>query len=98
MVKVVDIFSFIFDDENEEKIHSHGLTVVQVDKVLGNEHIIVKNRKGRRSPILVIGKDDGGRCITIAAEPISIRGIWRPVTAWSCKDHENANLRRRTGG
>lgn len=31
----------MFDDENEEKIAAHGLTIAQVDQILDGEHLVV---------------------------------------------------------
>jgi uncharacterized DUF497 family protein len=89
----VRVDSFVFDDENEGKIMRHGLTVDQVDQVLGNRHRIVANRKNRRGIVLIVGRDDGGACIAIPAERTYDRSCWRPITAWPCKAHEAAILK-----
>lgn len=86
------VHDFLYDDENEEKFASHGLSVDQVDQVLDSGFVVVPNRKGRRAPYLVIGVDHGGRCIAIPVEPTHDPVLWRPITAWPCKESEAARL------
>jgi hypothetical protein len=62
------IDTFSFDDENEDEIATHGLSTRQVIQVLDNVHIILPNRKGRRGLCLIIGRDNGGTCISVPIE------------------------------
>jgi uncharacterized DUF497 family protein len=89
------VTDFLFDDENEDKIARHGLSAQRVLQVLDQEHILVPNRKSRRASHLLIGTDHGGACIAIPIEPTHDPTLWRPVTAWPCKDNEYARLQRR---
>ena len=89
------VTGFAFDDENVEKFGRHGLTDRRVEQVLSNEHLILANRKGRRAQFLIVGRDHGGSCIAIPFEPTYDPLVWRPVTAWPCKEHEKAKLRAR---
>ncbi len=91
------IEAFLIDDLNETKIFSHGLSVRQIIQVLENEHAIIPNRKRRRGIYLVIGRDNGGSCIAIPIEPTHGSNVWRPITAWPCKPHEQALLGKRRG-
>jgi hypothetical protein len=84
--------AFLFDDDNEEKLWQHGLTPGQVMQILEWPHRIKRNRKNRRASHLVVGHDDQGRCIAVPIEPTHDRMIWRPVTAWLCKPHEETWL------
>lgn len=86
--------TFLFDDENEEKIGIHGLSIRQVSQVLDNSFVITRNRKRRRGVYLIIGTDNGGNCIAIPIEATHRPGEWRPITAWPCKDAERALLNR----
>jgi len=56
---------FHYDDENEAKFAAHGLSAEIVDQTLDNPYRVLKNRKHRRSPLLLIGTDNGGRCIAV---------------------------------
>ncbi|MBI3978221.1 MAG: hypothetical protein HY331_08555 [Chloroflexi bacterium] len=86
------IAAFVFDDVNEEKFARHGLTAVQVSQVLENEHVVVRNRRGRRALLLLIGFDHGGTCIAMPIEATHDPVVWRPVTAWRCKAYERGKL------
>lgn len=89
------IEEFLIDDLNETKISSHGLSVRQVIQVLENKHVVVPNRKHRRGLYLVIGIDNGGNCIAIPVEGTYDSKLWRPITAWFCKDSERTRLERK---
>ena len=86
------ILEFLIDEDNEEKFAVHGLTSRQVNQVLDSPHLVVRNRKRRRAAYLVIGRDHGGSCIAIPVEPTHERALWRPVTAWPCKQSEHTKL------
>lgn len=89
------IEEFLIDDLNETKISSHGLSVRQTIQVLENKHIIIPNRKHRRGLYLVIGMDNGGNCIAIPVERTYDSRLWRPITAWFCKDSERTLLEKK---
>lgn len=79
---------FIFDDENEDEMAAHGISPQRAVEVLDVAYQIRKNRRGRRAPYMLIGRDRQGQCIAIPIEPTPDRRVWRPVTAWFCKSHE----------
>lgn len=89
------IEEFLIDDLNETKISVHGLSVRQTIQVLENKHIIIPNRKHRRGLYLVIGVDNGGNCIAIPVERTYDSRLWRPITAWFCKDSERTLLEKK---
>jgi hypothetical protein len=89
------IESFLFDDENEEKIMSHGLSAYRVMQVLGNIHVVLPNKKRRRGTYLIIGRDNGGSCISIPVERTYDPVLWRPITAWPCKAGEETILKKK---
>jgi hypothetical protein len=82
------IDAFVFDDRNEEKIWSHGLTPERVLEILDFPIAIKPNRKGQSAPLLLIGRDYSGQCIAIPVFPTHESGVWRPATAWPCKPSE----------
>jgi hypothetical protein len=90
-----DVADFLFDDENEDKMAAHGLTPRRVLQVLDSVHIVVPNRRERRAPFLIVGKDSSGACISIPIEPTLDPMVWRPVTAWPAKKGERQQLERR---
>lgn len=86
------VADFAFDDENVDKMWEHGIRQEQVRQVLDNRPAIVVNRKGRRGLYMIIGRDNGGACITVPIEPTADVLVWRPITAWPCKESEEARL------
>ena len=88
------IDTFLFDEENEEKISAHGLSVYRVVQLLDNKNIIMPNRKRRRGKYLIIGRDNGGTCISVPIEPTHLSRIWRPITAWPSKKSEKTILEK----
>jgi hypothetical protein len=91
------ITNLLIDDDNEDKFAAHGLSARQIVQVLASPYLIVPNRRGRSAPYLLIGVDFGGACIAIPIEATHDPGVWRPKTAWRCKDSERARLET-TGG
>lgn len=91
------IEAFLIDDRNIEKFAAHGLSDWQVVQVLENPFLVVPNRADRTALLLVVGSDNGGRCIAIPIEATLEPGVWRPVTAWSCKSRESQELRKKRG-
>ena len=83
----------MIDEENEAKFAEHGLSERQVLQILENYFITLRNRKERRGLYLVIGRDNGGRCIAAPIEPTREADVWRPITAWPCKNHEQDRLK-----
>ena len=86
------IKAFLFDDENEGEIAAHGLSSYRVIQVLDNNHTVLPNRKRRRGTYLIIGRDNGGSCISIPVERTHRATLWRPITAWPCKKGEETIL------
>jgi uncharacterized DUF497 family protein len=91
------IHGFAIDDENREKLEAHGISARQVLQLLDNKHEVVRNRRKRRAQFLVLGHDHGGACICVPIEATADPAIWRPVTAWYCKEHESQFLRNQLG-
>lgn len=86
------ITGFLFDADNEDKMAVHGVTPDRVGQILDNDHVIVSNRRSRRGSFLVVGRDNGGAFVTVPVEPTHDPSIWRPITAWPSKGHEQAWL------
>ena len=88
------IDTFLIDDENEEEFSHHGLSVNNVFQILDNFYIILPNRKHRTGKYLIIGRDNGGNCISVPIEPTKTNGLWRPITAWFSKKGEETILEK----
>ena len=50
------------------------------------ERSVVRNRKRRRAPYLVLGSASGGRDITVVILPTAQDGTWLAYTAWDTKE------------
>jgi uncharacterized DUF497 family protein len=92
-VAQIEVHGFHFDDRNEEKMAAHGVRPEQVYQVL-DDFVVVRSRKSQSAPYLVIGRDWGGACIAIPIMPTGDPVVWRPVTAWYCKQSESLALAR----
>lgn len=86
--------AFVFDEENEGKLASHGLSSEQVEQILDSDPLAVKNRKQGRAEYLLIGRDHGGKYISVPIERTMEEGVWRPVTAWPSKPSEIVKARQ----
>jgi hypothetical protein len=84
----------LFDDENEDEISAHSLSINRVLQLLDNVYVILPNRKLRRGTYLIIGRDNGGTCISVPIEPTNRYGLWRPITAWISKKGEETILKK----
>lgn len=94
---MIQIHAFEFDDDNEEKFATHGIRPEQVAQLLDGDVVIVPNRRNRRAAYLVIGRDWGGTCIAVPVERTRDPSVWRPVTAWPCKQSEATRLMQVVG-
>lgn len=86
------IADFVIDGENTDKAWRHGVRASQLFQVLENRPAVIVNRKDRRGLYKVIGRDNGGACITIPIEPTGDPILWRPITAWYSEKWEEAQL------
>ncbi len=87
------IADLALDDENVDKMWVHGISPEQVVEMVYNKPRVAVNRKGQRGDYLVVGRDNEGACIAMPIERTSEETTWRPVTAWYCKQSEEARLR-----
>jgi hypothetical protein len=91
---MIGVFDFVIDEDNTEKFWFHGIAAEQVLNVLDGSIAILRNRRDRRADYLVIGRDSSGMCLAIPIEATHDPVIWRPVTAWPCKNSERLRLPR----
>ena len=79
-----------------DKASFHGITEAQLQTVIMNSHVLIRNRKQRAASHILIGRDNQGRCLAVPVIPTQENGRWRVVTAWYCKPSEAARLREET--
>jgi len=81
-----------FDDENEEKLARRDISPEDVLDMLAQPHILARNRRHRRGAYKIVGRDAGGRILTVILERTRIRNTWRPVTGWASSKAEKRML------
>lgn len=72
-----------------EKLGARGISAEELEQLLHNEHVTVRNPHaptGTRR--LLIGRTNGGRCITIVIEQTIDPTSWLLVTGWASTDAE----------
>ncbi len=85
-----EVHNLEWDKQNEEHIAEHGLSVREVNQVVANPNVIVRNRRMRRAQYLMIGRTHSGRVVTVALAKTRTVGSWKPVTA-----HPSTKAQRR---
>jgi uncharacterized DUF497 family protein len=75
-----------WDDENEAHIAEHGVTIREVNQMVENRHIILRNRRDGRAPLLLVGRTHGGDVLCVPIEATNDPDVWRPVTAFPASD------------
>lgn len=88
----VEIHAFLWDDANEAHVAKHGIAPRELNQLIENPHIVVRNRKRRRAPLMVIGRTHGGRVLCVPIQATREPDVWRPVTAYSATDAQMTQL------
>lgn len=89
----VRVARLVYSGRAIDKMWEHRIISDQIDAVLPGRSIIVRNRRNRAAPYVLIGRDDQGRCLTIPIVPTEDPLVWRAITAWYCKPSDAAKLR-----
>jgi uncharacterized DUF497 family protein len=87
-----EVRALSWNDETEAHIAEHGVTPREVNQMVENPHIIVRNRQGRRAPMLLIGRTHGGRVLCVPLAKTRDPGVWRPITAFPATEAQAALL------
>lgn len=90
----MDIDEFEWDEANEEHVIRHGVDPDDVDWTLTGSRLIFRNKRDAAGDYLLVGRDRGGRLLSIAIVATSRLRIWRPITAWYCNEREARRARR----
>ncbi len=90
----IDVEDLVFDDENEAKFASHGLTIEQVQQVFDNRPRFYENRPDRRASHVMLGPTFEGTLLVVPLEPYE-DALWRPVTAFHPTPAQEQAYRRR---
>jgi len=68
--------------------------VREVNQIVANPHVVVRNRKGRRADYLMIGSTHGGEIVTVALQKTREAGTWRVATAFAATDAQQKVFKR----
>jgi hypothetical protein len=88
----IDI-AYLDTTDAEDKLWYHGIRPGQVRAVLESRWAVIRNRPGRAADYLLVGRDEQGRCLTLAIVSTDDPLVWRVITGWYCKPSEAAKLR-----
>ncbi len=78
-----------------DKLGARGISAGEAEQVPTNSHAMVRNpRWGGEPPprLLLIGRTDGGRVLTLVAERTVDPTTWVVVTGWSSTERERRLL------
>lgn len=88
----IDILWLEWDDINEGHFAEHGVRVSEVNQVLGNPHLLLKNPNGQDDSLFLAGWTNGGRALSVVIAPTRDSSIWRPVTGFPATRHHQTLL------
>jgi hypothetical protein len=77
-----------------DKLGARRISSEDADQLLDNEHVTVRNPRTPEpgSRRLLIGRTNGGRCLTIVIEQTVDPTTWLIVTGWASTDPERKLL------
>jgi hypothetical protein len=84
-----------------DKLARRAITRTHAEQVLQHRHVLVRNLRGhparpqRDDRRLLIGRDAGGRVLTLVIEATLEPATWMLVTGWESTVAERKILRRR---
>jgi hypothetical protein len=85
----------IIDRHNRAEMARHGVSRRDVDQLLWNRNIVVRNPRGERGSVGLIGETHGGRLLSVPLAPTDDPTTWRPATAFDAGRHHRALFDRR---
>lgn len=86
----------VWDAGNEQHLLRHGIGADELVQLVGNRHIVVRDRKSDDPRKLLIGATDGGRIVTVVVEATDDKGTWRAVTAFPATKGQRAARERKS--
>ena len=86
------IEEFEWDDANEAKVATHGLTAREVNGVL-DAYVELRNKRNRAGSHKLVGRGRSGALVTVVIVQKE-DGVARPVNAWTSDAEERAHARR----
>lgn len=84
----IDVWEFLLDDRNTEKMHQHGVSVRRAHQVLDGSPRALRNNNADGAAVLLVGPDASGEFVTIPIDATPEHGVWRPRTAYPSKPRD----------
>ncbi len=78
-----------------DKLGARGISAEEAEQVPRNRHAMVQNPRSGGAPqqrLLLIGRTDGGRVLTLVVERTADPTTWLVVTGWSSTERERRLL------
>ena len=80
-----------------DKLGARGISAAEAEQVPRNRHAMARNPRGPKEPpkrLLLVGRTDGGRVLTLVVERTLDPTTWVVITGWSSTDAERRILER----
>lgn len=81
------ITGFEWDDDNEPHVARH-IAPDDVEAIPHSRYLSLRNKRSGSGDYKVIGRDRGGRLVTVIVAATDSPTIWRPITAMQANRHE----------
>ncbi len=81
-----------------DKLGARGISAHEAEQLLGNRHVTVRNPREAAAAakrLLLIGRTDGGRALTLVIEQTADPATWLIVTGWGSTEGERRMLEER---
>src|SRR5215217_7210745 len=89
------VVALILDRHNRAEMARHGVLRSEVDQILWNRNVVLRNPNGAAGTVLLVGETNGGRLLTVPLAPTDDPTTWRPATAFDAGRHHRALFDRR---
>ena len=87
------IHELLVTDVAAGKLGRRDISDEEVEQLLRNANVTVRNPgTGGTDRLLLIGRTDGGRVLTLVVEPTVEPTTWLVITGWTASDHEGRML------
>lgn len=89
------IHQLLTTDVALDKLGQRGMSAHEAEQVLRNRHLTARNPRERDEPgkrVLLIGRTDGGRLLTLVIERTADPTTWLVVTGWNSTEAERKIL------
>jgi hypothetical protein len=87
------IHELLVTDVAAGKLGRRDISDEEVEQLLRNANVTVRNPgAGSTDRLLLIGRTDGGRVLTLVVEPTVEPTTWLAITGWTASNHERKML------